>query len=137
MSSGDSDAWMWERAKAKLERAGRERTDVVRLEDPDAGRPGWEPAVDLFVAEEGVTVLVALSGVDLESVEAEVEGSTLHLRGDRPNPDVPRDAVLHRMEIPCGPFQRRVELPPGVYELAGRRSLRGCLVVELKRDPQT
>ena len=44
-----------------------------------------------------------------------------------------RDAVIHRLEIPLGRFERRVPLPPGRYEAARRYAVHGCLLVTLRK----
>ena len=44
-----------------------------------------------------------------------------------------RRAVIHRMEIPLGRFERRIALPPGRYALAGQELNDGCLLIVLSK----
>ena len=80
-----------------------------------------------------VLILVALPGVDPDRVEAVIDGGTLMVLGHRGLPPELRDAVIHRLEIPLGRFERRVPLPPGRYEAARRYALHGCLRVTLRK----
>jgi hypothetical protein len=42
-------------------------------------------------------------------------------------------AALKRLEIPYGRFERRIELPPGHYEIEQRDLEYGCLRLILRR----
>jgi hypothetical protein len=44
-----------------------------------------------------------------------------------------RDARIHRLEIPQGHFQRRIELPPARFEISGRHLANGCLKLQLHK----
>jgi hypothetical protein len=43
-----------------------------------------------------------------------------------------RNAVIHRMELPQGRFERRVPLPSGRYNVR-RFAANGCLVFSLEK----
>jgi hypothetical protein len=45
-----------------------------------------------------------------------------------------RQARIVRLEIPYGRIERRIELPPGRYELLGQECLDGCLRIRLAGD---
>jgi len=53
--------------------------------------------------------------------------------GIRTVPPGLRNATVHRLEIPRGRFERRVDLPPGNYEIAQREAVQGCLALNLRR----
>jgi HSP20 family molecular chaperone IbpA len=53
--------------------------------------------------------------------------------GERPLPPEMAKARIHRMEIPHGRFERRIELPPARFELSGRHLANGCLMVQLHK----
>jgi len=43
------------------------------------------------------------------------------------------DARIHRLEIPHGHFQRRIELPPARLKLSRRHLANGCLMLQLQK----
>ncbi len=131
MPERDFDSWMWETAENFLDRFQR----LQRLMSRPATSSAWQPPVDLFETDDALWVVLTLPGVDPTAVELSFEGGWLLVRGVRSLPKACQKATVHRMELPYGPFERRIELPPGRYE-AGERSLdHGCLIVALKRLP--
>jgi hypothetical protein len=44
-----------------------------------------------------------------------------------------RDAMIHRLEIPHGLFERHIPLPAGRFELGRRELANGCLVLSLRK----
>jgi HSP20 family protein len=44
-----------------------------------------------------------------------------------------RTAVIHRLELPQGRFERRVRLPAGRYSDVRRAAVDGCLVITLEK----
>jgi hypothetical protein len=44
-----------------------------------------------------------------------------------------RNAIIHRLEIPHGRFERRIELPPGQYEFGRQELAHGCLMIGLRK----
>jgi HSP20 family molecular chaperone IbpA len=94
--------------------------------------PCWEPPVDIVESERSVVISVALPGADPATVSVSTDGATLHVVGLRPFPAHP-GARIHRLEIPYGRFERRIDLPPGRYEIDGRELADGCLVLTLRR----
>ena len=122
---------MWAEALEMMER-------VERLQRPFF-RPGavdtWVPPVDVYETPAALVIVVALPGVPAERIETRVESGVLVVRGERPAPAVMRRAQLHRLEIPVGRFERRLELPPGRYSPARPEVRDGCLVLQLKKLP--
>ncbi len=98
-----------------------------------AARPGWEPPVDVIETEREVLVLVALPGVDPDRVEAAIDGGDLVVVGMRVLPAELRTAIIHRLELPQGRFERRVRLPAGRYSAVRRARSDGCLLVALEK----
>jgi len=126
-----SKNWMWSEACEALARAERMHRDFFR---PKVDRlPSWEPPVDVLETEHMVLVLVALPGVDAERVEAVIEGADLLITGVRILPPELQTAVIHRLELPQGRFERRVRLPAGVYGAVRRASVHGCLAITLEK----
>jgi HSP20 family protein len=127
-----SSGWMWSEAVEMLARAERMHRELFR---PAAGRPipTWEPPVDVLETENEVLVLVALPGVDLDEVETVIEGAYLVVAGARTLPPELATAVIHRLELPQGRFERRVRLPGGRYGAVSRAAVQGCVLITLQK----
>ena len=115
------NSWMWSEACEMLARAERLHREFFRPARPGSRMPSWEPPVDILETEREVLVLVALPGVDPERVEAAIEGGDLVVAGTRVLPPELRTAVIHRLELPQGRFERRVRLPAGRYAASAAR----------------
>jgi len=115
---------------ARAERMHREFFRPVRSVNR---LPAWEPPVDVLETEREVLVLMALPGVDPERVEAAIDGADLVVAGSRVLPAALRTAVIHRLELPQGRFERRVRLPAGRYSSVRRAMADGCLVITLEK----
>jgi HSP20 family protein len=130
MAPRNLEAWMWAEACEALVRAERLQREFFRLGPPSA-RVNWEPPVDIYENERDLTILAALPGVEPNAVEISVTGGILVIAGERRAPPQQRAAVIHRLEIPQGRFERRIALPAGTFE-PGRREVRdGCLTLVL------
>lgn len=70
----------------------------------------WQPPVDVFETDEAVVVRVELAGVPAGAVRVTVDGEWLRIHGVRPGPGAEGAKRLHRMEIPSGPFERRLHI---------------------------
>jgi HSP20 family molecular chaperone IbpA len=123
---------MWSEAVEMLARAERMHRELFR---PAAGRPipTWEPPVDVLETENEVLVLVALPGVDLDQVETVIEGAYLVVAGSRTLPAELATAVIHRLELPQGRFERRIRLPGGRYGAVRRAAVQGCVLITLQK----
>ena len=117
-----------------LARAERLHRQLFRPVGSIAELPAWEPPVDMLETDNEVLVLVALPGVDIEKVEAVLDGGEhLVVAGMRTLPEELRTAVIHRLELPQGRFQRRVRLPRGRYDRVRRAACHGCLLITLEK----
>jgi len=117
-----------------LARAERLHREFFRPAGSAARLPAWEPPVDVLETERAVLVLVALPGVDPERVEAFIDGNDLVFSGLRVFPAEMRTAIIHRLELPQGRFERRVRLPAGRYSAVHRAAADGCLVITLQKS---
>jgi HSP20 family molecular chaperone IbpA len=122
--------WMWSQAFDMLARAERMHREIFR---PAGSSPAWEPPVDILETSDEVLVLVALPGVVAEQVLASIEGNDLVIGGTRVLPREWRTAVIHRLELPQGRFERRIRLPSGRYRDVSRSVANGCLVITLSK----
>ncbi|MGD0721645.1 MAG: Hsp20/alpha crystallin family protein [Roseiarcus sp.] len=126
--------WMWSEACAILARAERMHGAFFRPGRAGAAAPGWEPPVDVLETERAVLVLVALPGVDPDRVEAVIDGADLVFSGARVFPPEMQTAIIHRLELPQGRFERRVRLPAGRYGVVRRSAADGCIMIVLLKS---
>lgn len=94
----------------------------------------WEPPTDLFETPREVVVMIALPGVQPAAVRISIEDGFLDIYAERTLPRELRQAVIHRLELPQGCFQRQVRLPPGAYGEIRRTMENGCLIVTLQKS---
>jgi len=125
--------WMWSEACDMLARAERMHRELFRPAGTQARQPAWEPPVDILETDFEVLALVALPGVNPDSVEAGIEGGELVIAGTRTYPPALRTAIIHRLELPQGRFDRRLRLPAGRYSGVRRTVADGCLVITLQK----
>ena len=133
MAARDVQVWMWGEAVEMLARA--ERLHRQLFQPSSLRKPCWEPPADVLETEREVLVIVALPGVNTDAVEVVIDDSALMIVGLRTPPAALRDAVIHRLELPQGRFERRVPLPAGRYRNVRRRAVDGCLVISLEKTP--
>ncbi|HXZ02632.1 MAG TPA: Hsp20/alpha crystallin family protein [Stellaceae bacterium] len=131
MTGRDFDSWMWAEACEALARAERLHRQFFRLGEPGP-RPVWEPPVDIFENGPELWIIAALPGVAAARLEVGVENGVLVIAGERPAPALQRAAVIHRLELPQGRFERRIALPAGRFELLKREFADGCLTLVLR-----
>lgn len=115
-----------------IARAERLQRQFFQLQEMSRA-PAWEPPADVIETEAEVLVLLALPGVDPDHVEALIDNGVLVVAGTRILPPELRRAVIHRMELPQGRFERRLPLPSGIYDQITRHAFNGCLVVTLRK----
>ena len=136
MRSRDPTVWMWSEALAVLDRADRMQRQCFQLAAQRHACPTWEPPADIVETESQFILLVALPGVEPERVRIGLEGSVVIVRGQRPMPDMGQSARIHRIEIPLGHFERRIELPIGQLRqlrVGNRVLVDGCLTLTLDK----
>jgi HSP20 family molecular chaperone IbpA len=134
MTIEDRRNWMWSEALQMLARADRLHREVFN--PPGAAgtaAAGWEPPVDVLETEDAVLVLAALPGVNAQQVRLVIHNGILLIAGERVLPGELRTAVIHRMELPQGRFERQVRLPAGTYEQPTSAVSDGCLIVRLPK----
>jgi HSP20 family protein len=78
-------------------------------------------------------IFIALPGVAVQDVDAVIENGTLVVSGRRVLPPQLRTAVIHRLELPQGRFERRIPLPAGLYDRIARGVNDGCLLISLHK----
>ena len=133
MRQDDPAALMWAEAVQMLTEAERLHHRLFQPRGRRAAGACWEPPVDVLETEREVLVLAALPGVDPEAVGTVIEDGTLVLSGSRILPRELETAVIHRLELPQGCFERRIALPAGRYDGVRRLAANGCLLVSLRK----
>jgi HSP20 family molecular chaperone IbpA len=132
MAAREAENWMWSEACDMLARAERLHRQFFQLQRSRQA-PAWEPPADVLETEHEIVVFLALPGVDPERVEAAIEHGELVVSGTRVLAPELRDALIHRLELPQGRFERRLPLPPGRYDAVARTFVNGCLQVRLRK----
>jgi HSP20 family molecular chaperone IbpA len=127
------NSWMWSEACDMLARAERLHREFFQPVRSGLRTPSWEPPVDMIETERDVLVLVALPGVEPDRVEAAIDGPDLVVSGSRVLPAELRTAVIHRLELPQGRFERRVRLPAGRYAAVRLAMSHGCVLITLEK----
>ena len=132
MAGNDPRNWMWSEALQMLADADRLHRQIFRPQVSVRGAT-WEPPVDMLETETAVLILAALPGVNVDEAQAVIQDGALVISGERVLPEEVRTATIHRLELPQGRFERRINLPPGRYESVRRTTANGCLVVTLSK----
>jgi HSP20 family protein len=129
----DPKTWMWAEAIALLERAEGLHRQFFHLALSPARRPTWQPPIDMFETEHGLSIVAALPGVPPTEIEISADGGDIVIAGNRPLPGAMRGAEIQRLELPHGRFERRIELPPGHFEFDRQELVNGCLTLYLRK----
>lgn len=132
MSSRDPTRSMWADSLALLEEVDKMRRQCFELTVARSGGPSWEPPVDIYETQRELIIIVALPGVPADTVTVVIDGGALSVSGRRGIP-APQSAAVHRMEIPYGRFERRIDLRSGMYEITRREIADGCLYLTLRK----
>ncbi len=124
------EALMWTQACEAMDRAERLHRQFFHRAHTT---PCWEAPIDIFETDETLTILIALPGVASDDVRVTLSAGVLIVTGQRSLPSELGNARIHRLEIPHGHFERRIELPPSRFELSGRHLANGCLMLQLHK----
>jgi HSP20 family protein len=126
----DPASVMWAHACEMIAETERWQREFFRI-GAGARRPTWEPPVDLYETEHEFVICVALPGISARHIEITLDGGLLVIAGERVLPA--GSALIHRLEIPHGRFERRIALPSSTTSLAGHELTDGCLVLTLRK----
>lgn len=116
-----------------LARAERLQQQLFQLQYQVSRQPSWRPPVDVLETDEEVLVFIAVPGVDPDAIEACIERDELVIAGARVLPSAFRTAVIHRLELPQGRFERRIRLPAGEYRAIRWSASEGCMLIRLAK----
>lgn len=73
-------------------------------------RSVWQPCTDIYESDQAFIVKMELAGIDPQSLAIIFEDGLLTVRGERPELSGHRKIAVRQLEIPYGPFERRVEI---------------------------
>lgn len=130
---------MWRQAEDLLHEAERIRwsflqTAVSARSAPLLASASWGPAVNIVETPERFWIMVELPGIDPDEIQIALLDGWITLSGRRTLPAELREGQVHLLEIPGGPFERRIRMPPGAKVEPGARSLReGILLIEMRK----
>ena len=132
---------MWSEALAVLERAERLQRQFFAPPQLGSGAPRgvpqWEPPIDIVETDEHLRVHVALPGVSPDSITLAADAGGITVSALRAFPCREQGAHIHRVEIPYGRFERRIDLPLAdpyaPLELAGKALEDGVLTLVFRR----
>jgi HSP20 family molecular chaperone IbpA len=116
---------MWSEACAFIERVENLQRQYFEPHFSDSLQARWKPPIDIFETDVDIVVVAALPGVTLENLEILVEDETVVIRGEQRLPQVAHRALIHRLEIPYGRFERRLSIPHHGSPLADPNSRMG------------
>lgn len=94
--------------------------------------PGWEPPVDVVEGDGELRIEMALPGVAADSVTIALDREGLTVSAARPFPCRSDGTRIHRIEIPYGRFERRIELDLDALELVRRSLADGVLTLAFR-----
>jgi HSP20 family molecular chaperone IbpA len=123
---------MWIQALKVLDQADRLQRQFFQLHHDIQSGPVWEPPVDILEEQDELFVQVALPGVDPDNIRVIIDSNVVAIAGVRPFAAGSR-AIVRRMEIPYGRFERRIDLKGGNFEIRESIFENGCLRLILKK----
>jgi HSP20 family protein len=123
---------MWSEALSVLDRADRmQRQFFTHV------ATSWEPPVDVVEFGDELLVHVALPGVSADSITIGVDPGGITVSALRAFPCRDSGAHIHRVEIPYGRFERRIQMPLddpySPLELSAKSFADGLLTLVFRR----
>ena len=127
---------MWSEALSVLERADRLHRQFFTPPVTHLA-PAWEPPVDVIEAGDELRVQIALPGVSPDSITIGIDPGGITVSALRAFPCRDSGAHIHRVEIPYGRFERRIQLPLddpySPLELSAKALVDGVLTLVFRR----
>jgi HSP20 family protein len=120
---------MWSEALRLLDQADRLHRQFFLAHEPAS----WEPPVDVVESGGELRLQLALPGVPADALSIASDPGGLTIQAVRGFPCREAGTHIHRLEIPYGRFQRRIELPLEGLKLASKTLQDGILTLTFRR----
>jgi HSP20 family protein len=120
---------MWSEALRLLDRADRLHRQFFLAQEPGS----WEPPLDIVESGGELRLQLALPGVLPEAVSVASDRLGITVAAIRGFPHRSREAAIHRLEVPYGRFERRIEFPVHLYRFESKTQLDGILTLTFRR----
>jgi HSP20 family molecular chaperone IbpA len=120
---------MWSEALRLLEQADRLHRQFFLAREPAS----WEPPLDVVERAGELKLQLALPGVAPDTVSVAADAGGIVVSAMRGFPCRDGDAQIHRLEIPYGRFERRVDFEAGKYEFVSKAQQHGILTLTFCR----
>jgi HSP20 family protein len=120
---------MWSEALRLMDRADRLHRQFFLTHEPAS----WEPPVDVVESGGELRLQLALPGVSADALSIATDPAGLTVHAIRGFPCREPGAYIHRLEIPYGRFQRRIELPLEGLKLGSKTLQDGILTLTFRR----
>lgn len=92
----------------------------------------WNPAADVYRAEEGWIVKVDLAGICSDELQIEIRNTLLSIRGCRRDTHYREGFIFQQMEITYSRFEKTIEFPSPIEGAAIRQDYRdGFLIINV------
>jgi len=119
---------MWSEALQLLDRADRLHRQFFLAHEPAS----WEPPVDVVESGGELRLQLALPGVSPDALSIALDPAGLTIHAVRGFPCREPGTRIHRLEIPYGRFQRRIELPLEGLQLGSKTLQDGILTLTFR-----
>jgi HSP20 family protein len=123
---------MWSEALSVLDRADRLHRQFFTH-----AASAWEPPVDVVELGDELWVYIALPGVSSDSITIGIDPGGITVSALRGFPCRDSGAQIHRVEIPYGRFERRIQMPLddpySPLELSAKSFADGLLTLVFRR----
>jgi len=119
---------MWSEALRLMDRADRLHRQFFLAHEPAS----WEPPVDVVESGGELRLQLALPGVPADALSIAFDPAGLTIQAIRGFPCRESGAHIHRLEIPYGRFQRRIDLPLEGLKLASKTLQDGILTLTFR-----
>jgi HSP20 family protein len=137
MAAIDPGMLMWARACELIDHAERLHRHLFRPTAAAVRDFCWEPPIDIIETDFEVLISVALPGVNSGAVKVTVDTDGIFVAGFRRVNVIPRGGTVHRLEIPYGRFERRINFPASGLDLGQAELADGCLMLKFSKQPLT
>lgn len=124
---------MWAEACKMLRQAEQMHRQFFRPGQTLTRSAVWEPPVDVVETETDYLVTVALPGVEATDIDIATDPPSVIVESRQPAAVRLAVRAVHRLEIPYGRFERRIDLPSEAFELQQYEFANGCLRIILRK----